>query len=100
MSLGRRDAAQRLAHLFCELEVRLGMVGLAGDGRYDLALTQTDLAECLGLSPVHMNRTVQHLRREGLAEFCDGRVHLPDQARIRRFAEFDVDYLYPGRQPQ
>lgn len=46
-----------------------------------------------------MNRTVQHLRREGLAEFCDGRIHLPDQARIRRFAEFDVDSLYPGRQP-
>jgi CRP-like cAMP-binding protein len=59
LSLGRRTALARVAHLFCEMYVRLGLVGLAEDGRYDLPITQADVAECVGLTSVHVNRTLR-----------------------------------------
>lgn len=97
LSLGRRSAIARLAHLLCELHVRLGLVGLADDGGYDLALTQTDLAECLGLTSVHVNRTLKQLRQRELVEFRAGRVTLLDLAGLRQVAEFDPAYLYLRR---
>lgn len=100
LSLGRRTAQAALAHLFCEMEVRLGVVGLAEDGRYDLPITQTDLAECLGLTSVHVNRTLQELRADGLLEFRAGEVRILDRARLRAAAEFDPGYLYLERRPR
>ena len=97
LSLGRRSALSRLAHLFCELHVRLGLVGLADDTGYDLQLTQTDLAECLGLTAVHVNRTLKELRKQDLVEFRGGRVALTNLAGLRRVAEFDPNYLYLDR---
>ncbi|HEX8214759.1 MAG TPA: Crp/Fnr family transcriptional regulator, partial [Allosphingosinicella sp.] len=89
VSLGRRNALSRLAHLFCELKIRLGLVGLVeGDG-YALGLTQTDLAECLGLTSVHVNRTLKELRERGLMEFRSGRVEIFDWDGLGRVAEFD-----------
>ncbi len=97
VSLGRRSALARVAHLFCELEVRLGLVGLAeGDG-YALGLTQADVAECLGLTSVHVNRTLRELREQGLMEFRSGRVAIRDREELRRTAEFDPAYLYLER---
>ena len=94
LSLGRRTALARVAHLFCELHIRLGIVGLADDSGYDLALTQTDVAECLGLTSVHVNRTLKELRERGLVEFRNGRVDLLDLPALRQTAEFDPAYLY------
>lgn len=94
LSLGRRPAASRMAHLFCELYVRLGLVGLASDLRYDLPLTQETLAEALGLTPVHVNRTLQQLRAEGNVQFERGRVIITDWEALKRTAEFDPAYLY------
>ncbi|WP_368039522.1 Crp/Fnr family transcriptional regulator [Sphingomonas sp. ID1715] len=94
VSLGRRDAAARLAHLFCELQVRLEIVGMAEADGYDLALTQTDLSECVGITPVHVNRSLKLLREDGLAEFRERRVTLLDRAGLERAAEFDPGYLY------
>ena len=94
LSLGRRTAISRMAHLFCELHVRLGLIGLADDSGYDLRLTQTELAECLGLTSVHVNRTLKELREQGTVEFRSGRVTLMDLAALRRIAEFDPAYLY------
>jgi CRP-like cAMP-binding protein len=94
VSLGRRSAISRMAHLFCELQVRLGVVGLADESGYELRLTQTDLAECLGLTSVHVNRTLKELREQGLVEFRGGRVDISDVAGLRRVAEFDPSYLY------
>jgi CRP-like cAMP-binding protein len=94
LSLGRRTALARVAHLFCELNVRLGIVGLADETGYALALTQTDIAECLGLTPVHVNRTLKELRERAMVEFRNGRVDLLDLAALRRTAEFDPAYLY------
>jgi CRP-like cAMP-binding protein len=94
LSLGRRDAFGKLAALFCELQLRLGIVGLADERGYALPLTQTDLAECLGLTNVHVNRTLKSLREEGLADFQAGRVSIFDLPRLRRAGEFDPSYLY------
>jgi CRP-like cAMP-binding protein len=94
VSLGRRSALSRMAHLFCELQVRLGIVGLADDRGYELRLTQMELAECLGLTSVHINRTLKELREQGLVEFRGGRVEIQDPAGLRRAAEFDPSYLY------
>ena len=99
LSLGRRSAQAALAHLFCEMEVRLGIVGLAQNGEYQLPITQNDLAECLGLTSVHANRTLQELRATGLLEFRAGEVKIFDQARLRAVAEFNPGYLYLDRQP-
>jgi CRP-like cAMP-binding protein len=97
LSLGRRDAKARTANLFCELRVRLEIVGLADESGYALALTQTDLAECLGLTSVHVNRVLKELRESGLVEFRGGRVTILDLAGLERVAEFDPTYLYLER---
>jgi CRP-like cAMP-binding protein len=100
VSLGRRNAAARMAHLFCELQVRLGLVGLVEGDSYKLDLTQTDLAECLGLTAVHVNRTLRELREQGLMEFRSGIVAISDPPGLRRLAEFDPAYLYLERRPR
>lgn len=94
LSLGRRTALSRTANLFCELHVRLEIVGLADETGYDLRVTQTDLAECLGLTPVHVNRTLRELREQELMTFRGRRVAIEDLAGLRRAAEFDPAYLY------
>lgn len=94
VSLGRRSAIQRAAHLFCELYVRLGVVGLAEADGYRLALSQAEMAECLGLTPVHVNRVLRELRERGLVEFRAGRVTFQDLPGLKRLAEFDPGYLY------
>jgi CRP-like cAMP-binding protein len=100
LSLGRRSAIARLAHLFCELHVRLGLVGLADGLEYDLSLTQAELSECLGLTSVHINRTLKDLREGGLVEFRGSRVSIADLAGLRRLAEFDPAYLYLEKRPR
>ena len=97
VSLGRRPAIARMAHLFCELHVRLKLVENADESSYDLPLTQTDLAECLGLTPVHVNRTLKELRERGLVTFRGGRVVIDDLRGLERVAEFDPAYLYLER---
>jgi CRP-like cAMP-binding protein len=94
LSLGRRTATQRMAHLICELNVRLGLVGLSVGGQYDLPLTQNEMAEALGLTSVHVNRTLQQLRENGVVEFRGGRVSIFDLEELQRMAEFDPSYLY------
>jgi CRP-like cAMP-binding protein len=100
LSLGRRSAIAKVAHLFCELRVRLGLVGLAGDTDFALKLTQSELAECLGLTSVHVNRTLKELRERRLVEFRQGAVHIFDLAALERLAEFRTAYLYLERRPR
>lgn len=99
VSLGRRSAIQRAAHLFCELHVRLGAVGLAEEDGYRLTISQAELAECLGLTPVHVNRVLRELRERGLVEFRNGRVTFQNLPVLKRLAEFDPGYLYLDRHP-
>jgi CRP-like cAMP-binding protein len=100
VSLGRRPAIARVAHLLCELKLRLGVVGLADAGGYPLALTQSELGECLGLTTVHVNRMLRELRERGLAEFRNGRVAIRDFDGLARVAEFDPAYLYLEKRPR
>ena len=94
LSLGRRTALSRIAALFCEMRLRLEVVGMTESETYALPLTQTDLAECLGLTPIHVNRTLKELREQGLVQFKSGRVTIFDWDRLRDVAEFDPAYLY------
>ncbi len=98
LSLGRRTAIQRIAHLVCELRVRLGLIGEADDTGFALPLTQADLSDCTGLTPVHVNRTLRELRERGLMEFRGRRVSLQDLDGLRSLAEFDDSYLYLRRE--
>lgn len=93
ISLGRRDAHQRVAHYLLELGARLTLVGLGSKAGYDCPLTQYLLADVLGLSAVHINRVLRQLREQGLLTFRDGKVTFDDFAGLVALAEFDVSYL-------
>lgn len=99
VSLARRSALSRMAHLFCELYARLDIVGLVRSGTFDLPLTQEELGETLGLTPVHINRTLQELRRQGYVNFERRVVSVRDLAALKKVAEFDETYLYLDRTP-
>ncbi|HEY8591439.1 MAG TPA: Crp/Fnr family transcriptional regulator [Sphingomicrobium sp.] len=94
LSLGQRSAIARMAHLFCEMNVRLDMVDAVKDNGYDFPLTQRELSECLGLTVVHANRTIQELRRRGLIELENRRLTILDRKGLEGVAEFDPGYLY------
>ena len=100
LSLGRRTAVARMAQLFCELLIRLEITGLASSDSYEFPLTQVELAECLGLTAVHVNRTLQQLRRLNLIEVRDRRVQILDREALARVAEFDPEYLYLEKRPR
>lgn len=100
LSIGRRSALARIAHIFCELHVRLRLVGLADETGYDLPLTQADLADVTGLTSVHVNRMLKKLRDENMLTFRGGRVSVGDWERLQRVAEFDQSYLHMERRPR
>jgi CRP-like cAMP-binding protein len=88
MRVGRQNAYERLAHLFLEIAHRLEAVGLAEDGMISMPLTQEIIADAMGLSVVHLNRTLQQLRREGLIEFKNGTVRILKPDRLAAIADF------------
>lgn len=95
--MARRSAIARVAHLLCELCVRLDITGRVRGDRFDFPLTQTDLAECLGLTSVHVNRTLQELRKRKLISLENREATIHDMAALREVAEFDPAYLYLER---
>ena len=99
VSLGRRTAIARTAHLFCELRVRLALVGLCDGMNYALPLTQIQLAECLGLTSVHVNRVLRDLRERRLVEYRSGQVAILDLDGLLELADFDPGYLFLKRSP-
>lgn len=100
VSLGRRSAIARLAHLLCELFLRLRVVGIAEANGFDLPLIQEELADCLGMTAVHLNRSLQELRRRRLLDVENRRVTILDERALVKLAEFDPGYLYLERQPR
>jgi len=97
VNVGQRRAGQRLAHVICELLLRLQIVGLA-DNSYDLPLSQMDLADTIGVSNVHLNRVLQELRREGLISWKEDLLSIKDIDRLMKYAGFNPNYLHIGRQ--
>jgi CRP-like cAMP-binding protein len=94
VNLGRREAYGRMAHLLCEFYIRLRSVGLANGQAYELPLTQAELGDALGASTVHVNRTLQDLRGEGLITLQAGSVTVLDWERLKEAGEFDPTYLH------
>jgi CRP-like cAMP-binding protein len=88
MRVGRQTAYERTAHFILEIHERLGLVGLAGETSVAIPLTQEIMADALGLSVVHLNRTLQQLRRTQLIEFKGGLVRLLEPERLREIANF------------
>jgi len=93
VNLGRRDAFARLAHIVCELTVRLRSVGLARDLSFSMPWTQMDVADACGISNVHANRVIQELRRLELVEWDSRRVKIRNWSALVRLADFSDDYL-------
>lgn len=94
VNLGQRSALERVAHLLCELFLRLRAVGLTEAGRCELPLTQGDLADATGLSAVHVNRTLQELRSDGLIVLKDRVLAIPNLPALMAAALFNPSYLH------
>jgi CRP-like cAMP-binding protein len=98
LNLGQRSAYERLAHLLVELYLRLKTVGRAQNGSCDFPLTQNDLADATGLTAVHVNRTLQELRRDGLIELERKQLRILDLERMKELAMFNPNYLHLERE--
>ena len=94
VSLGRRDARQKLAHLFCELYLRFKAVGLTDGRSMPMPLRQTDFADALGLTSVHVNRTLKSLREQGVIDLYTRRLTVHDWDTLRAVADFNPKYLH------
>jgi len=94
VNFGRRDSFERVAHLICELYTRLQNVGLASDNEFDLPLTQEDLSDALGLTPVHTNRVLKRLRDEEIMTFKRQQIAILDVRKLKAAAGFDPSYLH------
>ncbi len=93
VNLGRRSAEERMAHFLLELGSRLNLVGAGTRAGYHCPLTQYHLADALGLSAVHVNRVLRHLREDGLVTFRKEQVTFDDFQRLTELAAFDTAYL-------
>lgn len=94
LMLGQAEAPVRMAHLFCELYVRSQLVGLNQENSFALPISQIDLADMLGTSTVHANRTLQDLRLQGLVDFKRGRVTVLRWRELAELGMFDSSYLH------
>jgi len=94
VNVGRRPADSRMAHFIAEVGKRLEAIGLATAEQYELPMTQIDIADALGLSPVHVNRVIQELRRGGVLELRKHSVSIRDLPRLMELADFDDLYLH------
>ncbi|MFV3131968.1 Crp/Fnr family transcriptional regulator [Niveispirillum sp. KHB5.9] len=92
--LGRLDAVGRVAHFLCETNARLISAGLSDGRRFALGLTQADLAEICGLTNVHVNRVLRHLREERLCVFRSSLVEIAEPRKLAARGQFDPAYLY------
>lgn len=94
VNVGHRTAFERLAHLFCEIYLRLRAVGLTQENRCELPLTQNELADTLALSLVHVNRMLMEMRRAGLVSFQNKQLVIHDLAALQGAAGFNGNYLH------
>ena len=98
-NVGRRDARTRLAHLFCEFSLRLKHAGLGDQARYELPMTQEQLADSTGLTSVHVNRTMKSLEANGLIQRASARsIVIADWRKLADAGDFQSGYLHlhPG----
>ena len=94
VSLGRRDATERLAHVLCEIVARLQLIQKHEGDTLQLPLLQEDFADILGLSVIHIVRVFNRLEMMGVVKYKSRRVQLIDLEKLKQVAGFDGDYLY------
>lgn len=100
VAMGRRSKRAHLAHLFCELFYRLQAVRKTVDFSFHFPLTQMELADVLGISVVHLNKTLQPLRRDGLLSWVNQTITILDWPRLTALAQFDPTYLTCSVEPR
>jgi CRP-like cAMP-binding protein len=93
VNLGRRNAIERTAHFFMELAERLSLIGLGTEAEFKCPLTQFVLADALGLTAIHVNRVLRHLRERKLLTLSKGKAYIHDLDRLRKLAGFQGGYL-------
>jgi len=98
VNVGRRDALERMAHLICESHFRLSLVDPSLGNQIYFPLTQDDLADVLGLTPVHINRKLQQLRQDDLITLRSKQLTINDLRSLQQIAGFDSAYLAPRTQ--
>ncbi|WP_144760809.1 Crp/Fnr family transcriptional regulator [Methylobacterium dankookense] len=96
-SMGRRSACERIAHLFCELYLRLEAVGLASEHRCEMLVTQIELSDALGLTSVHINRVLKDLRQRELITLKSRNLTIEAWNELTRTSDFDPTYLHQRR---
>jgi CRP-like cAMP-binding protein len=94
VSLGRRSAIERLSHFFCETHIRLALVGIGQDSSFEMPIRQAQLADLLGLSAVHVNRSLRELKTQGLISLRDKILIIHDVRELKELAQFDASYLH------
>ena len=99
VNVGRRSARAGMAHLLCEFARRLESAGLGSENGYELPMTQEQLADSLGLTPVHVNRTLKELNAAGLIERTRRHVRIPDWEKLRKEGGFNELYLHLHQVP-
>lgn len=100
LNVGRRNARQRIAHLLCELAIRQEAAGLCQGPEYEWPMTQAEIADAAGLTTVHVNRTLQSMRSDGLISTSIGRVAVLDWPSLQAAGDFDPNYLHqPATSP-
>lgn len=97
VNIGQRTALERIAHLLCELFIRLDIVGLTSGKSFELPVTQADLADATGLSTVHVNRTLRELREARLVEWRGKVVMIPNLDALANVGLFNPNYLHLDR---
>jgi CRP-like cAMP-binding protein len=100
LNLGQRSAFERIAHLFIEMYMRMRAIKQTQGHSCPFPLTQSDLAEATGLTPVHINRTLQEMRREKLIELAGKQLQILEWERLKEIAMFDPDYLHLDHEGQ
>lgn len=93
VAMGRRSKVSQIAHIFCELFARLEVVGRVKDGTFSLPLTQQELADTLGMSLVHFNKSLKLLHNQNSVRWAQQAVKVLDMEHLARTAEFDPGYL-------
>jgi len=95
VSIGRRDAYARIAHILCEMLVRMRAVGLVGeDHTCEFPISQGKIADAQGLSAVHVNRVLQELRADNLITLKGGILTVLDWDGLKKAGQFDATYLH------
>lgn len=94
LNIGQREGYSRIAHLICEIMLRLKAVGLTDDNTFNMPVTQAELADATGMTPVHVNRVLQALRTDGLIISNKKQITIPDWQKLTEASEFDPLYLH------